>query len=170
MLNVRYLYAPFVLQMLAMAADELHFHRRRGLPRWERIGHPLDTLSVLVCFVWILTNRPQAHSIAIYAALCIFSCLLITKDEPVHRLHCTSAEQWLHAVMFVLHPLILICAGLLWPALRSPPPSLSWISYEGFEKTFLVGNTALVFLFGLYQFLFWNVLWRPPLSDAQTEK
>ena len=24
------------------------FHRRRGLPRWERIGHPLDTLTIVL--------------------------------------------------------------------------------------------------------------------------
>ena len=38
------------LQGLAMLVDELLFHRRRGLPRWERIGHPIDTLSVLACY------------------------------------------------------------------------------------------------------------------------
>jgi hypothetical protein len=46
MLNSIFLFIPFALQMCCMAVDEVHFHRQRGLPRWERLGHPLDTLTV----------------------------------------------------------------------------------------------------------------------------
>jgi len=28
-----------------MGVDEFYFHRRRGLPRWERLAHPLDTMT-----------------------------------------------------------------------------------------------------------------------------
>ncbi len=46
MLNSIFLFIPFALQTCCMAVDEVHFHRQRGLPRWERLGHPLDTLTV----------------------------------------------------------------------------------------------------------------------------
>ena len=49
---------PFVLQMLRMIGDEFYFHRRRTLPRWEWLGHPLDTLSVLLCWSVILLTKP----------------------------------------------------------------------------------------------------------------
>jgi hypothetical protein len=45
---------PFVAQGLAIAVDEFYFHRKRGLPRWERVGHPVDTFSVLLCFLFVL--------------------------------------------------------------------------------------------------------------------
>ncbi len=54
------LLAPLAVQGIAMAVDELHFHRRRGLGRWERLGHPLDTLTVLACIGWTLAVTPTA--------------------------------------------------------------------------------------------------------------
>jgi hypothetical protein len=82
--NSLILLTPFTLQMICMAVDEIHFHRRRGLPRWERLGHPLDTLTVLACFVWLLTAAPSAFSLSVYVGLSAFSCLFVTKDEPTH--------------------------------------------------------------------------------------
>src|SRR5215471_94772 len=128
--NSLILLTPFPLQMICMAVDEIHFHRRRGLPRWERLGHPLDTLTVLACFVWLLTAAPSA-----------FSCLFVTKDEPTHSKYCSSGDHWLHAMLFILHPLVLLSAGLLWPAWRQQ--SLSFIHYNGFEREFLLANTLL---------------------------
>ena len=50
------LYLPFAVQGLAILVDEFWFHHRRGLPRWERLGHPIDTLP-------LITLRPR-HGIA----------------------------------------------------------------------------------------------------------
>ncbi len=159
MLSSRYLLIPFVLQMLCMAGDELYFHRQRKLTRWERIGHPLDTLTVLLCFGWLLIVLPTTLTIFIYAGLCIFSCLFITKDEFVHQKYCRAGEHWLHALLFILHPLLFICAGLLWYAINQQ--ANSFLVLEGFERAFLIGNTCLIFLFGMYQLLYWNFLWHP---------
>src|SRR5262245_51416141 len=129
MLNSLFLFIPFLLQMGCMTLDEFHFHRRRGLPRWERVGHPLDTLTALTCFGWLLFTTPSAFSISVYAALSVFSCLFVTKDESVHTKHCGSGEHWLHAMLFILHPLVMLCAGLLWLSWRQHP--LSFIRYSG---------------------------------------
>src|SRR5262245_294801 len=160
MLNSFFLLIPFALQMFCMSADELYFHRRRGLPRWERQGHPLDTLTVLVCFAWLLAVPPNTFSLSVYAGLSVFSCLFVTKDEPVHSQYCGPTEHWLHALLFSLHPLALLNAGLLWPAWHQQ--TLSFIRYTGFERRFLFGNTLLTCVFGLYQLVYWNFLWPPP--------
>ncbi len=103
------------LQALVMAFDEGYFHRRRGLPRWERLGHPLDTATVATCYAWLAINEPGApRAIPIYVALAAFSCLFVTKDEVVHARLCTRAECWLHALLFVLHPIVLACIALAW--------------------------------------------------------
>ena len=47
---------PIALQAMAMVVDEGWFHRRRGLPRWERLGHPLDTLTIAVCLGWLVVG------------------------------------------------------------------------------------------------------------------
>ena len=45
------LLAPMIIQGLFMFVDEFYYHHKRGLPRWERMGHPADTISVLICFL-----------------------------------------------------------------------------------------------------------------------
>ena len=163
MLDSRIVVIPFLLQVICMGVDELYFHRQRSLPRWERLGHPLDTLTVLLCMLWIIFVPPTPQTVMVFACLSVFSCAFITKDEAIHQQHCPAGEHWLHAVLFVLHPVILICAGLLWPAVHHQ--SVSWIVYHGFERFFLLSNTILIFLFGAYQLLYWNLLWKPRSSS-----
>ena len=71
---------PFILQALAIAWDEGYFHLRRGLPQWERIGHPLDTFSVILCIGFVLWVPFSFENVKIYAFLAALSCLLVTKD------------------------------------------------------------------------------------------
>ena len=132
------------LQNLGMLVDELWFHRRRGLPRWERIGHPLDTLTIVSCLVWLIVSRPQAPSaLAVYVGLAVLSMLFVTKDEPVHARLCGGGEQWLHANLFVLHPIMLLGCGLMW--------------WSGRVEV-LVVQLALTVAFLAYQIVYWNLL------------
>jgi hypothetical protein len=105
-------------------------------------------------------ENPQARRDQI-----IFAILFVTKDEPVHSKHCHSGEHWLHAALFILHPLVLISAGLLWYAWGQQP--LSFIRYTGFEREFLLVNTLLTLAFGLYQLIYWNFLWSSATSQKQ---
>jgi len=140
---------PALLQMLAMFVDEFVFHRKRGLPRWERLGHPLDTVTAIACYGWLVTRPPSSpHALAIYISLCAFSCLFITKDEFVHARLCEPMEGWLHAVLFVLHPLVFLGFGLAWYLGMMP-----WIL-----KTELVLTLALL----AHQLVYWNLLSRRP--------
>lgn len=162
-----WLITPFVLQMLCMVADEGYFHYHRPLPRWERLGHPLDTLTVLLCWSVIVFVEPGPISVAVYAALSVLSCLCVTKDEWVHAQYCSASEHWLHAVLFILHPLTLVSAGLLWPAIHAEAasaPAFGWLQYTGWERLLCITNAVLTLCFGLYQLLSWNVLWK---SDAR---
>ena len=168
MLSSRYLIIPFVLQAILMAVDEFYFHWQRKLPLWERLGHPLDTLTVLFCLGFLLFVPPSPLSVIIYALLSIFSCLFVTKDEWVHKQECRAGEQWVHAMLFILHPLLFISAGLLWAVLHSDRHNLfNLIRYEGFERRFFIGNIALIVAFGLYQAIYWNFLWKKlPLTRS----
>jgi hypothetical protein len=146
-------FLPLALQAAAMFFDEVHFHRHRGLSRWERIGHPLDTGTVLACFGVAIAALPTRRWLVVYAALAGFSCLFITKDEPVHARECSPGEHWLHAVLFVLHPIVLAAVALLWA--------------RGL-RTFVVAQAAMTFAFGAYQLLYWNLPWRPSWSRRST--
>lgn len=139
---------PFALQGTFMLVDEFHFHRRRGLARWERAGHPLDTLTALACLGWLVTRSFSEEALAVYAALSLFSCLFVTKDELVHARACESQEHWLHGLLFVLHPLVFVAAAAIvwWP----PLASLALI---------VRAQLVLMGLFFVYQTLYWNIIY-----------
>jgi len=143
-----WLVCPFILQFIVISLDEYYFHIKRGLPLWERIGHPLDTLTVLSCLLFVYFIPYSENSLMWYIALAIFSCFMITKDEFIHKEHCPAAEHWLHALLFINHPILLTCVGYIW---KNP---------TGFLSTFLGWQIALTFLFFLYQIIYWNLLWK----------
>lgn len=136
---------PFCLLGAAMCVDEFWFHRRRILPRWERIGHPIDTLGLMACVGVTLFSPPARPNLILYAALAVLSSLLVTKDEFVHARECRPMEHWLHAVLFMLHPVNLLATALL------------WVRGEAFWA--LEVQMAILAAFGVYQTLYWNLPW-----------
>lgn len=154
---------PFALQTIAMAFDEGYFHYRRGLPKWERIGHPLDTLSVLVCMGYVLFVPFSAKTLPLYIVLASFSSILVTKDEFVHKKHCPAAENWLHALLFTLHPITLTSAGFIWPVAQGAavaPWIARWLNAPESLALFLRCQFSAMGLFLLYQIVFWNWIWK----------
>ncbi|HLE01498.1 MAG TPA: hypothetical protein VJB59_14640 [Bdellovibrionota bacterium] len=136
--------ALFALQAAVMLFDEFYFHQRRGLPRWERIGHPIDTLSVLAVLGFAIYAKPGVEAVPTFAFLTIASSLCVTKDEWVHAKRCGAFEHWAHAILFLLHPILLLGAGWLW--------------WNG-ERLVLLLETALISIFLVYQVTYWNFLW-----------
>ena len=64
---------PFVLQAIVIACDEGFFHIKRGLPKWERLGHPLDTLTVLICMGYVIWVPFSPATLIGYILLAVFS-------------------------------------------------------------------------------------------------
>lgn len=154
---------PFGLQGLAIFIDEFYFHHKRGLPRWEKIGHPLDTLSVGLCFGYLL-GIPFSISAALgFVALATFSCVFVTKDEWVHKEHCSANELWLHSLLFVLHPVVLILAGFVW-YLRSRPSVAALTGWDdslvSMAWSAVQAQAAIVAAFFIYQIVYWNFIWK----------
>lgn len=143
-----YLYLPFLIQSILMGYDEV-LHHKRGLGIWERLGHPLDSLTVFVPLSMIAMNDYNESRLTMYSILAVFSCLFITKDEFVHHRECSSVETWIHSVLFVLHPMIFLSSGILW---KNDP-----------NNFFLTLQPALVGIFMIYQILRWSFLWKEPL-------
>jgi hypothetical protein len=157
-------FTPFLAQAIAIGFDELYFHHSRGLPKWERIGHPLDTLSLFVCLLMTAYAPFTSHNIYFYIGLSVFSCLMVTKDEFVHKEHCPGAENWLHALLFILHPITLFMAGLMWAVVQEaevPGWLVAWLGSNVPElKSFLFFQTYAVLFFAIYQIIFWNFIWK----------
>lgn len=141
-LPVELLLTPFILQGGLMVVDEFYFHEKRSLKKWESIGHPLDSLTVFSCFLFLILSAPSSLTLQIYAGLSIFSCLFITKDEWVHAKECSGSENWVHALLFVVHPLIFASA---------------WFLKEQGETLSLVIQTTIIGIFMIYQIVRWNI-------------
>lgn len=146
---------PFLVQAAAIIFDEWVFHLKRGLPKWERIGHPIDTASVLICFVFVLIFPYSPAALKWYIGLAAASCLLVTKDEFVHKHHCPAAEHWVHALLFLNHPIQLIALGYVWSL-----EILRWALWL---------QVGFVSLFCLYQIVYWNFIWEEPSTTTSTK-
>jgi hypothetical protein len=142
---VSYLYLPFVFQGILMGIDE-RLHMKRGLGLWERLGHPLDTLTVFVPISYIAMNDYSQEGLILYISLALFSSLFITKDEFIHSLQCPPFENWLHSLLFVTHPLIFLSSGVLWKY----HPSDIFLSFQ----------PLFIGAFMLYQILKWSIPWK----------
>lgn len=128
----------WILQGILMFFDEFKFHHERGLKAWERIGHPIDSFFFLLPFLYIYNFSFDY----IFIILSIFSCLIITKDEFIHSHECNSPEQWLHSVLFIIHPISLYGVYLA--------------AKLGLNKIILI-QSVIIFIFMTYQILFWNL-------------
>jgi hypothetical protein len=159
---------PFAIHALAMAADEAWFHRRRGLPRWERWGHPADTATVLLCYAIALFLDPTRGNLILYAAAAGLSLLFVTKDEWIHARLCGGGETWLHAFLFTLHPVLLFLVGAHWQWGGNAGGSgvSGTTGSDGSHAVFaafLAGQAVLTALFMTWQIAYWNGPWAPPL-------
>lgn len=164
-LGLALLISPFLIQAAMTFFDEFYFHHKRGLPLWERLGHPLDTITVLACYLFVVTREPTATNIKIYIALVVFSCIFITKDEFVHTTECKATEQWLHSMLFVTHPLILVILSLYW--FKAQGLFLVTESEFLLFQKFIKGQVILVSIFLTYQILYWNISWEKLFSKSQ---
>lgn len=172
-MDTRLLLIPFALQATCMIGDEFYFHRKRALPRWERLGHPLDTLTVLLCWAVVLFAAPTRVAVTAYVGLSVFSCLFVTKDEWVHATHCRGGEHWLHAILFILHPMTFLSAGILWQsnhAAIAPARAGGGVHDDGFVQWFFLANAVLTLFFGTYQLVYWNLLWKDASTAPSTTK
>lgn len=135
------------LFLLALAAqtiiilfDEFYFHHQRGLPRWERIGHPVDSFSVLICFLFLVFAERTPTNEIIFYGLALTSCLCVTKDEWIHRKVCGPFEMWLHSLLFIVHPMVLFSAMAEWE----------------YNRALILAAAGGIFVFMTYQIVYWN--------------
>lgn len=144
-----FLYVPFFFQALLMGYDEI-LHRKRGLGAWERLGHPVDTMTVFAPMSFIAINEYTYDRLLIFIMLAVFSCLVITKDEFVHSVECSPIENWVHSMLFVLHPMIFVTSALIW-------------KYHP-EDDFLGFQAVAIGVFMIYQVMKWSLSWKEHLK------
>ena len=103
-----------LLQAALMLVDERVFHRERALGQWESWSHVADSAAFAAALAPAALLAPTQGAALAYAALALASTALVTKDEWIHARECGGTEQWLHALLFALHPCVLIAIGASW--------------------------------------------------------
>ncbi|MCB0405820.1 MAG: hypothetical protein KDD51_13640, partial [Bdellovibrionales bacterium] len=84
------------------------------LGKFESYGHIADSL-VFGSVLCICAFAPATlFWLYLYVGGSVFSAVLITKDEWVHTVSCPATENWLHALLFLNHPVLLFLTGGLW--------------------------------------------------------
>lgn len=102
-----YALAPIIIQAIIFAIDEFFFHRKRSLKAWEVLGHPVDTVAFLIPLSLCFLSISISHKEILFLIASVFSCLVITKDEWIHKKESCGTENWLHSLLFILHPVVL---------------------------------------------------------------
>src|SRR4051812_48840048 len=95
-------------QACLMLVDERLFHRDRVLGEWESWGHVADSAFFAAALASATLLPPSRAALSLYAALALASTLLVTKDEWIHARECEGTENWIHALLFSLHPCVLL--------------------------------------------------------------
>ena len=132
-----------------MLVDEFYFHHRRGLGKWESWGHPIDSLLFLSCFLYAYFFSYSETNEMVFWLLSILSCLVITKDEFIHTKQSSALENYLHAFLFILHPLALLVLYKFWVIEN---------------RFFILIQILIITLFMIYQILYWNFLRKKPYA------
>jgi len=136
---------PFLLQGALMMVDEFYFHKKRVLPQWEKIGHPIDTFTVMLGIALLIFTAESTNVGGYFFVWAVVSCGVVAKDEWVHQKYCVGTEHFIHAILFVLHPVVLFSC---------------WRLYQLNEWPAIYLQLVLLSCFFVYQVLYWNVVKR----------
>src|SRR5688500_10107994 len=101
-----------------MGWNELYFHRKRVLEKWEKTRKALVTFSLTLCLAITLFVPYEEEWKWLFFAAAGFSILVTIKDEFRKQKTDRGREEGTHAVLFMLHPLVLILMVVLWPFLE----------------------------------------------------
>ncbi|MGY3803233.1 hypothetical protein ACWNT8_04105 [Pigmentibacter ruber] len=156
-----------LLQGVVMFFDEFYFHHKRKLPKWERIGHPIDTFFFILCYLVVLFLPMTKLTIMVYLFFAILSCLVIIKDEIIHINKCSVYEQYLHAILFILHPVVLIILFFTWSSIVNIGVENSIFLKVININNFIKFQFYLVMLFFTYQIVYWNFIYKENKLNAK---
>ena len=88
----------------------------------------------------------------------------MTKDVFIHAKECVAAEQWLHSLLFILHPFLLLSGAIFWFISDPENEFGSFILKYAGEiqpsvdyRAILFGQFSLMLVFALFQFFYWNI-------------
>lgn len=102
-----------ILHVALLNVDEYYFHRKRQLCRLEVYSLLIDGALYLIP-LGIAIFAPISDSWKLlYIAFATLSCLSVAKNEWFYH-HIEKKERTLHALLYLLHPILLYSFYLSW--------------------------------------------------------
>ncbi|MBS1985442.1 MAG: hypothetical protein JST16_14850 [Bdellovibrionales bacterium] len=142
----------FAAHYALLILDETKNHSRRPIGRRERMGLILDALMLAWLASFVFFVKYSEGMAFVYGALALLTLLLVTRQE-LHVRECDRRERWMHSLLFISYPLVVITLAAFWPFVSG----LSWIvrsvlpfSTRGFRPLVGLYLVALVALIGFF--------------------
>ncbi|MCO4794186.1 MAG: hypothetical protein KC493_10755 [Bacteriovoracaceae bacterium] len=144
-----FLCAITIIHGLLFRIDEFKFHKKRGLKKVELINALFDGALFIGALIIPLFTTYSYWWEKLYIAMCICSCLSIIKNEFFYK-GLEIGERVTHALLYVLHPVILFAYYDGWK-----------VNY--FDNHYYVWMIQLLYVFlGVqaitYQIIYWNYI------------
>ena len=162
----------FAIYFGLYAADELVFHRKRGLHPTARWGHPTDLLLLAACAAYTLIVPYGDLTKIPFGILALFALISPLKDERLHAGKTDGSEQLVHAIRYMLQPLVIIMLGGLWPFLLGVNFMVGMMlpfDPESLRPVFGGFAFACVAL-AIFQFTYWMVLRKDAAPEVPLEE
>lgn len=131
--------------------DEHYFHRKRGLSDNEVKSGMFDgILYVITVGLTIFTTYSKGLSY-LYITLALLSCLSIVKHEYFYPETMDKKERITHALLYIIHPLILFAFYQSWQS--------SLFDNELFYWMLQLAYFALAFKAAAFYVIYWNYIY-----------
>jgi hypothetical protein len=95
--------------------------------------------------------------------------LFVIKDEFVHADVCAPAQH-VHAVLFVVHPLLFAVLALLRSLYHAPAGAIAWLEQVRGRASALPIQAAFLTLYMIYQAVYWNLIWKAPATEFEARQ
>lgn len=132
-------------------------------------GHEIPLLLPLVeQSLAILVDDFYLH-VARGVSPAAFSCLFVIKEEFVDADVCALAQH-VHAVLFVVHPLLFAVLALLRSLYHAPAGAIVWLEQVRGRASALPIQAAFLTLYMIYQAVYWNRIWKAPATEFEARQ
>ena len=95
--------------------------------------------------------------------------MFVIKDQFVNADVC-APPQHVHAVLFVVHPLVFAALALLWPLYHALAGAIVWLEQVRGRASALPIQAAILTLYMICQAVYWNLIWKAPATEFEVRQ
>ena len=141
-----------VIHAIAFTFDEYILNKKRNLSQKEINSALLDGILYLAAVALTIFTTFSENLGRVYIGLALLSCISVVKNEAIYPGNIPKIERITHAMLYVLHPLILYAFYISWAQNFFQTNMTYWMLQLGY---FVLGLKAIS-----YHMIYWNYIHR----------